>query len=194
MYPRCLISLCPCVYNVLTVSVSVPVPARCRTCSRSLKLLYVPVNVVAPVSVGARVPVTFPSLFPCPFVCGRVPIPVPICVAVSVFRNGKLCQKLEAIGYEVLEIFPGCTVSQGDIDSVPMYDLSQSHADRGVKILKQPAQQFMGFNVTNSFAFTTDCPACQLLSMRHTTDHVRSHVCVYLNRTILRSCIGTCMY
>jgi hypothetical protein len=43
-----------------------------------LKLLYVPVNVVAPVSVGACIPVTFLVVFACPFVRGRVPVPVSV--------------------------------------------------------------------------------------------------------------------
>jgi hypothetical protein len=70
------------------------------------------------------------------------------------YQNGRLCPNLEAIGYEVSEIFSGSTASQGDIDSIPMYDHSLIHVERCVKISKQSAQQFLSFNVTNSFAFT----------------------------------------
>jgi hypothetical protein len=49
-----------------------------------LKLLYVHVIVVAPVSVGACIPVTFRFLVACPFVRGCVAVRVPGCVAVPV--------------------------------------------------------------------------------------------------------------
>jgi hypothetical protein len=88
---------------------------------------------------------------PCPpqlYVCACMYVNTPV------YRNGRLCPNLEAISYEVSEIFSGSTASQRDIDSVPMYDHSLIHVERCVKISKQSAQQFLSFNVRNSFAFT----------------------------------------